>query len=347
MSYISNGTILTSLGYKLPDGITISSIEDLNYLEDGLTANKFFSQLINKIGLTYFNKLVFQNDFARFMRDKLEFAKIIEDIYVDMPEGKKFDYDTADASKYINKNQKANVTVTYKDRNYQSVYAMTVSSSEIASAFTTRNGLQNLVTRLMDRLYTRAEVDIYNYCIATLSVKDQYTQNEWVKITKPTDASTSKAFLKKVAEYKDLFSRPSNAYNSLGVDAITPKNKMVLVVRDDIMRSVDYDFLSGVFNLSKVETDLEIIKVHDFGVCSDDEDDSTIVADDTILAVLMDADRLNVHPTFTMADEFRNGYGRFTNYFLHKDYNTAIRLGLNAVMFSTADYPSAVVTAKH
>ena len=338
MAIITNGTILNTLGYKLPTGIEITSIDDLKYLNKGgnlsQLANQIFSDLINKVGATYINGMNFKNPFKRFLKSKLDYAVIIEDIYVKMPQGEKWSV-SVDGKRFVDRNQSPEVVATYKDENYQSFYPITLDERLIAKAFKSRTGLQSLFNSVMNQINNRLETDMYNYAISTLSLKDAYSTNQKIEIAKPVDEATAKAFVKRVALLAKKFTRPSNAYNSLAVDACNTSDELVLILRDDVAQNIDTEWLAGVFNLDKVKIGVsDIMTIEQFGK-TDGTDSTSLSADDTILGVLMNAEAMFIVPTYEMSTEFHNGLGRYINLFKHNDLNIGFKLGLNRVMFTT------------
>lgn len=336
LNYLETGTILKTLGYNVVN--PIYSIDDLQYLDTTKNlsdiANEVLGNAINKLAKTYIDVAVYDTKFKRFLKDKIEFGNIIEDINVNVVRGKTWTNATTEGTSNLDYKAKPTIKVTYQNQSYKTIYEYSLEDSDIQKAFRNSTSLDAYLRSFFQAVVTGINVDMENFSIATLSLKDCYNSNMIVEIAKPVDATTSKAFMKKIEEYKDNFKHLSNAYNSIAHDTSTKPNELVMVVRDDIRRTLDYDFLSGVFNLSKVDLDLSILDIQAFGK-STSASDSTIVEDDTILAVLMDEDAFYIHPRYQENSIARNQRGRYANYYYHRDWVFGFRLGKNRVMFVT------------
>lgn len=337
LNYLETGEILKTLGYDVIN--PINSIDDLGYLDStqtlGTLANEILGNAINKMAKTYIDVADFKTPFTRFIVDKIEFGNIIEDINVNLVKGKTWTNCSDMGEANLDYIEKPTIKVTYQNQSYKTLYEYSLEDSDIQKAFHDKYSLDVYLSSFFQSVVSAINVDIENFSIATLSLEDTYNENMIVEIDKPEDATTAKAFMKAIAEYKDNLKRLSNGYNLIAHDTLTDPDKLVLVVRDDVRRELDFEYLSGVFNLSKVELDTSILGVQAFG-SSTSSDDSTIVENDDILAVLMDEEAFYIHNRYEENETVRNGRGRFENYYYHRDWIFGFRLGKNRILFKVA-----------
>lgn len=337
LNYLETGTILKTLGYDVVN--PIYSIDDLQYFDTTQDiidiANEILGNAINKLAKTYLDVATFTTKFKRFIKDKIVFGNIIEDININVTKGKTWTNPTTEGATNLDYHAKPTVKVTYQNQSYKTLYEYSLEDSDIQKAFANRYSLDAYLRGFFESVMSGINADMENFAIATLSLTDTYNTNMTVTIAKPTDATTGKAFMKKIEEYKDTLKRLNNGYNSIAHDTITDPKNLILVVRDDVKRELDFEYLSGVFNLNKVELDLNIIDIACFGK-STSANDSTLIEDSTILAVLMDKDAFYIHNRYERNEVARNARGRFANYYYHRDWIFGFRLGKNRIIFKTA-----------
>ena len=128
----------------------------------------------------------------------------------------------------------------------------------------------------------------------------------------PEDTSTGEAFIKQVKadveKAQDISEGSSLNGNTLGA-----VEGLVLIVKQNVLPSLEVDTYAGAFNESRVVAPTEVIVVKDFGS-----------ADADYYAVLMDRRAMRLHNTYDATRENFNGDGDFTNLFRHTEDTGAI-----------------------
>ena len=109
-----------------------------------------------------------------------------------------------------------------------------------------------------------------------------------------------------------MMSLPSTAYNSYSlftnsgksVTTWTDKDRMVFIVRADVMASLDVDTLAGIFQLSKGDILQRTIVIDSF-------------KNDEILGVVCDEAFIQIYDNLFRFDEFYNARVMAWNEYLH------------------------------
>lgn len=95
-------------------------------------ANEFYAVLLNKIGPTIVNSLLYNDVWAPFYRENMTYAATVEEIHVDITAP--FNYDAKDSvSPFIQNYQ--DVLVSYHDINWEKVFEITVDKNWVSKAF--------------------------------------------------------------------------------------------------------------------------------------------------------------------------------------------------------------------
>ena len=131
-------------------------------------------------------------------------------------------------------------------------------------------------------------------------------------------ANDAKAKAKKIArKIKDVvtdFALPCSDNNKLKVKNVCPKEHSLLIIKQELLNDIDWDYLEGVYNLTKVELGAKIIPVRDFRTISNDNTTPSIAGDDLAFIVLDDRGFDN-HMALRDSGAIYNPKGRYFNQF--------------------------------
>lgn len=224
-------------------------------------ANEFIPALLNKLVYQKVNYISFTNPFKKFDGEPVPFGDGIENVFVDPPIGYKFGTDGDDPFKsYPN-----NVKTLYTSINYQMQYPLTISRVQLRKAVLNEYGLSNLVNALARGLETAKSIDEYLATVIMLNNKDIYAKGfEELDVVGQTKAQIAKTVTDTIVNTVSDMALPSIDNNKLGIKAVTPRQKCLLIIKDKLYNSLNLDFLQGVFNLSKVDLIGNIIPVRSF-----------------------------------------------------------------------------------
>jgi len=278
------------------------------------TRNEFCSSLINKIGKTIVSSKMANNKLSFFRGEDLGFGDTIEDIFVEMANSS--NYNRADTNPFAIK--KPNVKVLYHRIDRELQYIVTIYDNDLKRAFTSADGMDKLVSGIVNSLYSGKEHDDY---VFTKQLFGSYKKYYEVNVSAPTSDANCKALVKAIKKYSEDISFENTAFNGQGVMTYTDKADQILLLHKDAKVNIDIEYLAGIFNLTKAEMETRIVTVDDFGTLGD------------TYAILVDISAPKIHKTLETMETIRNPKGRYTNYILNSDGIYSISEFANMIVF--------------
>ena len=218
------------------------------------------------------------------------------------------------------------VAAIFHKLNVQNFYKTTISNEQLRQAFLSVEGVNDLIAKIVDSLYTGSEVDEYVYMKQLIVDAANKGQMKLVRIPE-WDVDEPEVPLKKIVkQFKSISNKlefMSNAYNAYGVTTHTPKSEQVLIIDAGLDAAMDVDVLASAFNMDKAQFMGQRVLVDNFGSLTG------------ACAALVDKDWFMVFDNLTNFTENYNGEGMYWNYFYHvwRTYSTS--LFANAVLFTT------------
>lgn len=324
---LTNGEIIKALG--LPsDILTKLAVEQGTTFQ--ATANEFISALVNKIVYQKVDSMKsFSNPFRKYESYPVKYGDTIENVFTELPQGYTFDKDATDPfTKYV-----PSVKTLYATINYEMQYATTIQDVLLRRAVLNEYGLMNLVNTIIATLNKRKDIDEYQATVFMLNNEDIYADGfeELDVSSEATDTGKYKAITQKIVDVVTDFALPSSSNNKLGVLNVTPKNKCVLVIKQELLNHINIDFLAGVFNLEKTELIKNIISVRSFQVINP-ADSGSIFGED-IDFVILDEDGFDIHNALEDSGMIYNPKGKYTNHFTNDWKIFAFKYYFNARAF--------------
>ena len=327
---LTNSEIVSSLG--LPEDI-LTRLATEEGTQFSATANQFIEAMVNKIVYQKVDKMSFNNPFQRFEGYKVNFGDTIENIFVDLPTGYTFDKDNTNPfEKFV-----PNVKTLYASINFEMQYPLTVQDSLLRRAVLREYGLMDLISNLIASLGTRKSIDEYQATVYMLNNEDLYVDGfEELDVSEQsTETGVYKAITQKIIDVVTDFALPCKDNNKLGVMNSTPKNRALLVIKQELLNHINLDYLAGVFNLEKVDLIKNIIPVRSFQVIkpgdetANPEVDPSVVGED-IDFVVLDTEGLDIHPALQDSGMIYNPRSKYTNHFTNDWMIIAYKYYFNA-----------------
>lgn len=266
-------------------------------LEYTPTKNEFLNMLVNKIGLTIVSRIEYANRFSVFKGEPIRYGDTIEDIYVDLVEAQA--YNPNNENPFPQK--KPNINTLYHKVDREMQYKVTINDDLLRRAFRSQDGVNNLVTSIIDSLYTSKSYDEY---LMTKHLLSGDIYGKVVEIPTGTTKEIAQNTLSIIRSMISAMSYMSTEYNKLNTNQNTSSNDVYLILRSDIRLSIDMDVLAGIFNLDKVSLDAHIIEVDSF-------------EDENHLFSLIDRRGMRIHDALDDAETIRNPEGKYTNYYVN------------------------------
>jgi len=377
MPYVPNAVTMTANSYDLLNVIrdnasqqyrdytmSVSNIDDLhkigNIMMDYPTvANEFINTLINRIGRVIISSRLYRNPLAFSKKGYLQMGETIEEIFVNLIDV--YDYDNTAGANDIFRQYKSDVRSAFHSMNFRKMYPVSVSQEQLKTAFLTESGLYDLITKIIESIYTSVSYDeflVTKYLIARniLNGRMYNAQGITANVVDDTmDRATKAAVGFKAVSNALTFMNP--AYNVAGVHNYTDRNDQYLFIKSTLAALVDVEKLAVSFHLDKAEFMGHIIEVDDFAETDSArlakifENDPNYTAFTTaekealgkVEAVLVDRDYLQIYDNLERMEENRNGVALHHNYFYHAWKTFSVSPFANAVVFTTE--PAGTITS--
>ena len=341
-----------SAGEEMADGVMATSNDSLMSIRAFGQAimsnvgwqNAFLSELLNRIGLVIISSKSYQNTWANLKRGRLEYGEVIEDIFINICEP--FSYNPELAESQVEKRVKPDVESMLYRINSQIFYKQTIEQVTLRQAFTSSTGVVNLITGIIDAMYTAME---YDERLAMKYILVQRILNGTMyKQIIPSNA-TSEQLITAVKTVSNLLMTPSRKYNSAGVLNYALKNDQYVFVTSAFDAESGVEVLAKAFNVDYVQFSGRYIVLDDFSFTPDELYRLDIIFADEpsyvrptpqqltklkeVPLVTVDKDFFMVYDVEQYFDMRRNQQGLYENNFLHVWKVYASGYFANAVMY--------------
>lgn len=303
---ITNEQVITYLG--LPND-TITKLQTQQGTQFQATANQFIESLINKIVYQMVDKMDFSNPFKKYDSYPVEYGDSIENVFTDLPKGYTFDKDATDPfTKKV-----SDVKTLYATINYEMQYEQTIQDTLLRRACVSEYGFMNLINSLLATLNTSRDIDEYFATITMLNNAEIYANGyEDIDISSTTtDEQIADLLTHKIVDVVTDFALPKKTNNKLKVMNVTPKDRCLLVIKQKLLNMINLDYLTGVFNLSKVDLLNNIITVDSFQVQKENGE----VVGENIDFIIIDEKGFDNHVALQDSGMIYNPKGKYTNHF--------------------------------
>lgn len=332
---IYNATIANDPVLKMMPKATNNNIGDISNIlfNDSYQPqlNQFINNLINRIALTIVRNKSFDNPLAIFKKGSMPLGTDIQDLYTNPAEAEQYELTDAAMQKLLTITD-PDTHVAYYRRNRQDLYTKTISREALQAAFASWDDFNGYVASITNSLYSGNYISEFNY---TKNLIDgAYSNNKVITevVTNPTDEASANKFLKQVKTIYDMMTFPSTEYNAYSkfsgakgtITTWTEEDRIVLIVRADVMNTVDVDALARAFNIDKASFMGRIYKVDKF-------------ENENLLGVICDEAWLQIYDNVFRFDEFYNARAMAWNEYLHAWSVFAICPFANAVAICTEE----------
>ena len=307
---------------EITDAIEIPKVGEVLYGYPAL-ANQFINALVNRIALVRVKSATFNNAYAELKKGYLEFGETVEEVFVAICKAREFSAEKAKDREL--KRSLPDVRSAFHTMNWRVQYPVTIQDEDLRMAFTSAQGVQDLIAKIIDSVTTASEYDeflLFKYLmIKAIAHGKMYP----VAI----DATDIKDFGKKARGVSNLITFMSDKYNANGVHTTTPKADQYIFM--DAMFNADYDVevLASAFNMDKAEYQGKLKLIDDFGTFDNERFNviransdmiEEVTADELAIcakvkAVLVDKEWFQVYDNLTKFTEDYVASGMYWNYF--------------------------------
>ena len=290
--------------------------------------NEFLTALVNRIGRVILQNKMYSNPWAMFKRGMLDFGETIEEVFVDI--AKAFEYDPAVSESTVFKRQIPDVQSAFHIMNYQKYYKSTVSRDQLRQAFLSWDGINNLISKIVDSMYSASNYDEFQVMKYMLAV--HLLRGELYPATVLTvNATNSKAIVSTVKAMSNALTFMTDKYNKAGVHNFTLKDDQYIIINSAFDAMMDVEVLASAFNMDKADFMGHRVLIDGFGsldtvrlgqlFANNDTYHTFTSAEkaalDAIPAIIVDKDFFMILDNLNEFTELYNGEGLYWNYWYH------------------------------
>lgn len=303
-------------------------------------ANQFLNALINRIALVRVKSAVFNNAYSQLKKGYLEFGETVEEVFVNIAKAREFSVEKAESREF--KRTLPDVRSAFHCMNWRVQYPVTIQEEDLRLAFMSIDGVQDLIAKIVDAVYTAAEYDeflLFKYLI----IKAVSHGKMYPVAIGGTMSDAAIAF----RGTSNKLGFMSTKYNASGVTTTTPKADQFIFMDSDYNAAYDVSVLAAAFNMDKAEFMGKLMLIDDFTTFDNDRFDVIRANSDMIesvtdaelalmakvKAILVDKEWFQVYDNNNKFTEQYVASGMYWNYFYNVWKTVSSSPFSNAIVF--------------
>lgn len=288
-------------------------------------ANEFINALVNRIALVVVNSATFNNPYADLKKGYIEYGETVEDIFTAIIKAQEFSPEKAASREF--KRTMPDVKTAFHTMNWRVMYPITIQREDLRRAFLSADGVENMITSILDQIYVSAEYDeflLFKYMlIKAISAGKAYPVA--FDATKPADGAIA------FRTYSNLLPFMKTQFNEAGVTTNTPRERQQIFMDAAYNATMDVSVLAESFHMEKAEFSGKLRLIDDwttfdnarFDVIRANSDqleevtsaELALMAD--VKAVLVDEKWFQVYDNERVMTDTPVASGLYWNYFYH------------------------------
>lgn len=307
-------------------------------------ANQFLSTLVNRIASVRVKSATFNDDYVELKKGYLEFGETVEEVFVSIAKAREFSAEKAESREF--KRTIPDVKTAFHAMNYRVQYPVTIQDEDLRTAFTSMEGVQDLIARIVDAIYTANEYDEYLLFKYLMIKAIAHGKMYPVSIGDGTDMKEAAVAFRGMSNQLGFM---STKYNISGVHTTTPRADQYIFMDAKYNAQYDVNVLASAFNMDKA-TFMGKLKLIDDWTTFDNERFDVITANSdqiepvtaeelalmqNVKAVLVDREWFQFYDN---KNEFTEKYvasGMYWNYFYNVWKTVSSSPFSNAIVFVT------------
>lgn len=304
-------------------------------------ANEFINALVNRIALVRVNSATFNNPYASVKKGLLEFGETVEEIFVNIAKVRDFSAEKAPQRELAR--TLPDVRSAFHVMNWNVQYPVTIQDEDLRLAFTSMDGVQNLIAKIVDSVYTAAEYD--DFLLVKYMLIKAIAHGEVKPVAVDTSAIKNSAVAFRGTSNMMTFMKSD--YNEAGVQNTTPKERQLIFLDAMYDAQFDVDVLASAFNMDKAEyigrrhliddwttfdnARFEYIRSQSDGIEEVTAAELALLAD--VIGVLVDEEWFQIYDNLRRFTENYVGSGMYWNYWYNVRETISHSPFHNAVVF--------------
>lgn len=303
-------------------------------------ANQFLNALINRIAMVRVKSAVFNNAYRELKKGYLEFGETVEEVFVQIAKAREFSAEKAEAREL--KRSLPDVRSAFHTMNWRVQYPVTIQDEDLRMAFLSAEGVQDLIARIVDSIYTAAEYD--EFLLFKYLLIKAISHGKMYPVAIDGDMKAAAVAFRGTSNKLGFM---SNRYNASGVTTTTPRADQYIFMDSDYNAAFDVEVLAAAFNMEKADFMGRLLLIDDFASFDNDRFDQIRANSDMIeevtaaelalmskvKAVLVDREWFQVYDNANKFTEKYVASGLYWNYFFNVWKTVSSSPFSNAIVF--------------
>lgn len=320
-------------------------------------ANQFINALVNRIAAVKIKSATFNNAYAQLKKGYLEFGETVEEVFVNITKAREFSVEKAEAREF--KRSIPDVRSAFHTMNWRVQYPITIQDEDLRTAFLSADGVQDLIARIVDAVYTAAEYDEY-LLFKYLMIKAISHGKMYPVAVDDSDIHNAAIAFRGTSNHLGFI---STDYNAEGVTTTTPKSDQYIFMDSFFNAQYDVNVLASAFNMEKADFMGRLMLIDRWDTFDNDRfsiimDNSNMVEPVTdaelalmsdVLAVLVDKEWFQVYDNNAKFTENYVASGMYWNYFYNVWKTVSSSPFSNAIVFvkqsATTTLPNTITVS--
>lgn len=307
-------------------------------------ANQFINALVNRIAIVRVQSATFNNPYSILKKGYIEFGETVEDIFVSI--AKAVDFDSEKAAQREFQRTIPDVRSAFHTMNWRVMYPVTIQDEDLKQAFLSIDGVQNLIAKIVESVYTAAEYDEFLLFKYLLIKSISHGKIHSKSIGDGTNLDTAAVQFRGTS---NLITFMSDKYNELKVKNNTPKDRQVIFMDSLFNAEFDVNVLASAFNMDKADfmgrlflidnwtefdnARFDVIRANSDGIEEVTSAELALLAN--VKAVILDENWFQVYDNNNKFTEDYVASGLYWNYFYHTWKTVSNSPFANAIAFVT------------
>lgn len=307
-------------------------------------ANQFINALVNRIAIVRMQSATFNNPYRALKKGYIEFGETVEDIFVSIAKGVDFDPEKGKSREF--KRTFPDVRSAFHTMNWRVMYPVTIQDEDLKQAFLSLEGVQNLIAKIVDAVYTGAEYDEFLLFKYLMIKAISHGKMKPESIGDGTDLKESAVAFRGIS---NLLPFISSDYSEAAVKTNTPKNRQIIFMDAKFNAQFDVNVLASAFNMDKADfmgrlflidnwtsfdnERFDVIRENSDGIEEVTAGELALLAN--VKAVIVDENWFQIYDNNNKFTEKYVASGMYWNYFYHTWKTVSSSPFANAVVFVT------------
>lgn len=318
-------------------------------------SNEFINALVNRIALVVVSSATFNNPYKMLKKGYIEYGESVEEIFVQIAKVQEFSVEKAPAREF--KRTVPDVKSAFHIMNWRVMYPVTIQREDLRRAFLNADGVENLITSILDQIYVAAEYDeflLFKYMIIKAIASGKAFPIE-------IDTTTMSDPAEKFRGTSNLITFMKDTYNEAGVLTNTSKDRQHIFMDAMFNAKFDVEVLARAFNMEKADFMGRLQLIDDFTTFDNKRWDEIREYSDqveevtktelelmaNVKAILVDERWFQIYDNENVMTDTRVASGLYWNYFYHVWKTVSNSPFANMIVFVEGEVtPSASITYK-